>query len=64
MSIHPDDLRLQFDNGIEVGKEQERDRIIKLLEEASDCKCSPEYSIDYDNYCYCDALALIKGENK
>ena len=38
--------------------------VIKLLEEASNCKCSPEYGIDYDNICFCDALALIKGKNK
>lgn len=58
----------EFDRGVGIGimrgREMERERIIKLLEAASDCRCSPEYGIDYDNYCYCDALALIKGENK
>jgi hypothetical protein len=41
----------------------EKQRIIELLETAGDCKCSSEYGVDYDNTCYCDAIALIKGEN-
>ena len=55
-----------FAKGLMLGKavatRDEQERIIKLLEDASDCECSPEYGVDYDNYCYCDALALIKGE--
>jgi hypothetical protein len=44
------------------GRREEQERIIKLLEDAGDCKCSPEYGVDYDNTCYCDALLIIKGE--
>lgn len=56
----------QFDRWIaqhdaEVAKATEN-RIIKLLEKAKDCRCSPEYGVDYDNYCYCDAIALLEGE--
>ena len=54
----------EFVRGVREGRKSERERIIHLLETASDCRCSPDYGVDYDNYCYCDALAIIKGENK
>jgi hypothetical protein len=53
-----------IDEFVKINVDKERERIIKLLEDAGDCKCSPEYGVDYDNTCYCDALLLIKGENK
>jgi hypothetical protein len=41
---------------------QERERIIKLLESKSECK--PESGHDWNGDCYCEVIALIKGENK
>jgi hypothetical protein len=38
----------------------ERERIIKLLENAN-CKTNDH---DYNGGCNCDVIALIKGENK
>jgi hypothetical protein len=40
----------------------ERSRIIKLLESKSECK--PESGHDWNGDCYCEIIALIKGENK
>ena len=41
------------------GEQRERERIIKVLEKTA--KCGYEHSSDQ---CLCDAIALIKGENK
>lgn len=43
----------------EEGREFERERIIKLLEENSDCQNQCYYGD-----CCCKAIALIKGEQK
>lgn len=42
------------------GAERERQRIINLLQERS--KCGSEH--DYDGFCFCEEVALIKGDNK
>ena len=44
----------------ERGVAAERERIIKLLEERSKCG----YEHNYDGYCFCEEIALIKGKNK
>jgi hypothetical protein len=49
-----------IDDFIELGVLRERQRIIKLLENP---KCKPN-DHDYSDGCNCDAIALIKGENK
>lgn len=46
--------------GVAEGKRLERERIIKLLEERSECG----YEHDYNGYCFCEEIALIKGETK
>jgi hypothetical protein len=43
-----------------MGVSDERERIIKLLENP---KCKPN-DHDYNDGCNCDAIALIQGENK
>ena len=43
-----------------IGVMEERERIIKLLENPN---CKPN-DHDYNNGCNCDVIALIKGENK
>ena len=47
--------------GMSAGIRYERERIIKLLESTADCRCTPN-NPDWDNTCFCDAIALIKGE--
>jgi hypothetical protein len=47
-------INTHFDAGIQV----ERERIIKLLEDANNC----DGGLSYGN-CTCTAIALIKGEN-
>lgn len=42
------------------GYEAAEARIIKLLETESRCKGTEH---DYNGDCYCDTIALIKGEN-
>lgn len=44
----------------EVGARLERERIIKLLEEAEPCECNPSWSYRCDTHF---RIALIKGEN-
>ena len=44
----------------EIGRQQEQARIIKLLEEHTGCG----YEHRETEKCFCDAIALIKGENK
>ena len=76
MSIHPDDLRQQFDNGIEVGKAQEREHIINDLKdqfafameaETKEGLAQAANSIQWSErwqLTFNDLIALIKGENK
>ena len=41
-----------------IGYQDAEDRIIKLLEERSKCG----YEHDYNGSCFCEEIALIKGE--
>lgn len=50
-----------FEWGFEKGEQAERERIIKLLEEAEPCECNPSWSYRCDTHF---RIALIKGENK
>jgi hypothetical protein len=45
---------------LEQASKTERERIIKLLEENTGCG----YQHRETEKCFCDAIALIKGENK
>lgn len=54
-------LPKMYQMGITKGAQQECERIIKLLESNSECKL-PEH--DYNGGCYCDTIALIKGETE
>jgi hypothetical protein len=45
--------------GRQIGVNDERERIIKLLEN-SNCKPNDH---DYNGGCNCDVIALIKGDN-
>ena len=63
--IDSDLLKAEFDRWLaqhdaEVARATE-ERIIKLLEAESLCKGTEH---DYNGSCYCDTIALIKGENK
>ena len=48
--------------GHDRGQQDERERIIKLLESKSECR--PESGHDWNGGCYCEEIAFIKGENK
>ena len=45
---------------MQIAREEERERIIKLLENEN---CKPN-DHDYNGGCNCEVIALIKGENK
>jgi hypothetical protein len=51
-----------WDKGFVSGAKAERERIIKLFESRSEC--SPITGHDWNGNCYCEHIALIKGENK
>jgi hypothetical protein len=55
-------LQQKLDKALEQGAKRERERIIKLFESKSECK--PESGHDWNGDCYCEVIALIKGENK
>lgn len=44
----------------EQGRKQEQERIIKLLEDRSEC--TPMRGHDWNGDCYCEVIALIKGD--
>jgi hypothetical protein len=46
--------------GAEAGRQQERERIINLLKSKSYC-VDPQHRREF---CYCQAIELIKGEQK
>ena len=46
--------------GKQMGTYEERERIIELLESKSECK--PISGHDWNGDCYCEVIALIKGE--
>jgi hypothetical protein len=45
----------------QTGKQDERQRIIGLLEALSECKAEPNHD-DFGD-CYCATVALLKGES-
>jgi hypothetical protein len=49
-----------IDEFVKINVDKERERIIKLLEEHTGCG----YEHREIEKCFCDAIALIKGENK
>lgn len=49
-----------FDIGMDCVGCVVEDRIIKLLENLSKCDYRGH---DYEGFCYCEEMALIKGEN-
>lgn len=51
---------IAYNQGFERGEASERERIIKLLEEASDCG----FEHAYNGTCFCEEITLIKGEQK
>ena len=54
-------LPKMYQMGIAKGVEQERERIVGLLESLSECKAEPAHDDNGD--CYCDTVALIKAGN-
>jgi hypothetical protein len=55
-------LPKMYQMGIAKGVEQERERIVGLLESLSECKAEPAHDDNGD--CYCDTVALIRAGNK
>jgi hypothetical protein len=62
-----EDKEFAYFSGLLTGRKNERERIIKLLDEQSNCfhktGVGTVAGID-DVICNCDAIALIKGHNK
>lgn len=48
--------------GLEVGKQDENYRIVNLLKENSKCKLDGGH--DKTGFCFCEAIELIKEEQK
>ena len=46
----------------ESGREYENEKIISLLKENSKCKLDGGH--DKNGFCFCEAIQLIKGEQK
>ena len=57
--LRTEDEELMFDAGVMEGRDKERERIIKLLEEAKHLQATDELEWGIEQ-----AIALIKGENK
>jgi hypothetical protein len=55
-----EDARAIWMAGEEVGRREERSRIIGLLKDSS--RCALDKGHDTKGYCFCEAVELIKGE--
>jgi hypothetical protein len=53
-------IRQNYELGVMAGEAREQQRIIKLFESRS--QCSPIRGHDWNGDCYCEHIALIKGE--
>ena len=60
--ITPVNKALMYDNAIFMAKADKQDDIIDLLKESSRCRLDGGH--DNNGFCFCEAIALIKGEQK